>query len=684
MTEERKLVMEKLVLITKRFAGVFVFAVACFCAVLYGLGKFDFTFIRRDLPILGRSTEIIELPDMSQEDKEIENTVSQMGVGENLSGISSVDKAEESSDSEVKAPIKPENYPTAHEASEKGYVISTNPYSGNEDHVLAELILPIVMTRDQIKGKKTVLLDTPVVYEEGGEYFYAVGEGEDYRFSFETYMGYILANDKNTVAVYNSDGRELYLCGHSELMPAYVRDEEGNPLFIDDKKEYFYLDKDGRKMYSGYDGETHSIGLYFDHGASFGKSDNDLRIYDRPQEVEFIDEIDTSDYYVLSSVDPDLAYWIYILRPDYANKVARYNPRFAIALSEAKERFEEEKRLEEEKKNEMLTADTEEVKSPESETLPAESGISETETINTESFDAETSVIPETDVSAEIETETDTETELDLESDTEAETETDTETDTDTETVPADETTEPLTSANSNILIIERTLELIRYAYGAADVDYPDSLDYDYAKAYNFSEGRAAVVDDNGILRYINAAGDVVIDGTGTKMVTASRYITTEYAQPLYRHSENSKGYLYFDSGLVRVRKIERDYTFRNIIYSDSDVILYKDGSEFEIPHGYSLVSYSEGVLVLKGHNGKYGYYHKNGYWIAQPIYTEIRPFSEGLGVIGFEGGKKGVIDIDGNIVVPFAYEYITAPSCGLMTLYSYENGWKLLVKMAK
>ncbi|MBR6603010.1 MAG: WG repeat-containing protein, partial [Clostridia bacterium] len=166
--------------------------------------------------------------------------------------------------------------------------------------------------------------------------------------------------------------------------------------------------------------------------------------------------------------------------------------------------------------------------------------------------------------------------------------------------------------------------------------------------------------------------------------VTASRYIVSEYAEPLYRNSENSKGYLYFDEGLVRVRKLERDYTFRNLIYSDSDVLLYPDGSEFKIPSGFTLVSYSEGVLVLKGNDGKYGYYHKNGYWIAQPIYTEIRPFSEGLGVIGFLGGKKGVIDINGNIVIPFAYEYITAPSDGVLTLYSYEKGWKILVKMEK
>ena len=677
--------MGNIVRAARRLAGLSAFALVCFAALLYGLGKFDFVFIKRDLPISVRGNAVIELPELSDEDKELRDQVSHMGIGENLSGITSGgekkddETAEDQGDSQAQTPALSEYYPSLDQVLASGYIISTDEYISDGDHVLAELILDLVMTRDQIKGEKTVKVDAPVIYEEGGEYFYSVGEDKDYRFSFETYMGYVLVSDKSTVTVYTSEGRMIGTYGHSELTPAYARDAVGNPLFINIDGIYFYLDESGRLLYSSYRDSIHSIGLYFDYGRDFGVSDNPLGVYSRNEDVYFIDEIDTSDFYIRGSIDPDLAYSIYIMRPDYAEKVARYNPRFALALSEVKEQIEEEKRLEEERKNEQLTSAQETLEIPESDTLPIDSEALPAESIEnateTEAFTSELiTEAPESDT--EIVTDKDIESETDTEAETGSASETDTE-------IPEETEKAPVTSLDPNILIIERTLNLVRYGYGYADDDR-STLDYKYAKAYAFSEGRAAVVDDDGILRYINPMGEVVIDGTGTRMVTSSRYITTEYAEPIYRNSENSKGYLYFDNGLVRVRKLERDYTYRNLIYSDSDVLLYGDGSEFVIPHGYTLVAYSEGILVLKGQNGKFGYYHKDGYWIAQPVYTEIRPFSEGLGVIGFEGGKKGVIDKSGNIVIPFAYEYITAPSCGVMTLYNYETGWKIIVKTSK
>lgn len=689
--------MERIMCAVKRASGVLVFALVCFVALLYGMGKFDFVFIERDLPISGRGNAETELPPMSDEDKELQDYVGGMEIGDNLSGVISGghDKEEETDAEGGKNDTPQENehnteyYPSLDFLLSEGYYINTGEYMSSEADTLAELLLDFPTTLDQVKGKKTVKVDSPICYEDGGEYFYNAAEAEDYRFSYEAYMGYLLAYDSSTVTVFTSTGDKVGTYSYSQLSPAFVRDSLGNPLFTDEKGRYFHFDSDGRKMYSSYIDERDSIGLYFNYSRSFGASDNPLKLFYRYEDVYFIDEIDTSDYYIRSSIDPELAYSIYIMRPSYAEKVARSNPRFALALEEAKARVEEEKRLEEERKNEQLTAESETLPSPESDTeapvtelestLTDNSGT-DTEEIGAESdsdtafAESETETAPDTEIETETETNIETETESDTEAETVIETETETDTAEETETVKA-----PETSSDPNILVIERTLNLIRYGYGYAGMS--ETADCKYAKAYNFSEGRAAVVDDDGVLRFINPPGEVVIDGTGTKMVTASRYITTEYAEPLYRNSENSKGYLYFDNGLVRVRKLERDYTFKNLIYSDSDVLLYPDGSEFKIPYGYTLVSYSEGVLVLKGQDGKYGYYHKDGYWIAQPVYTEIRPFSEGLGVIGFLGGKKGVIDKTGSIVIPFAYEYITAPSEGVMTLYSYENGWKLIVK---
>ena len=670
--------MDKLVNILKRAFGLAFFALVCFFAVLYGLGKFDFVFLEREIPISGKGDAVIELPQMSEDDKQVENIVSQMGVGENLSGVASADKTP--LDDEEKKPVQGvelPNYPLLESSLAEGYYPSSERFSLEGGFILSSIVLNVKPTRDHVKGEKDIIIDSPVSYEEGGEYFYASDVDKAYRFSFETYMGYIIANQKTTLTIYNLLGQEIYNCNHSELMPAYIRDSRGNPLFYDENKKLFYLDESGRKMYSDYIDQTDSIGLYFDYSEKFGKSDSDLLLFNRLELVDFVDEIDMKDSYILSSIDSELAYYIYLQNPSYANRVARSNPRFAIALAAAKKQIEEEERLLQEKENELLTADTETMTEPESEsdTPSEESSVDSTLKEDITTYE-ESTAVPETEQITEKEPENTSDTESEISNQTSGQSTDD--------VVPESTETSETVSKDPNILLIERTLELVRYAYGPQDVEYADSLDYRYAKAYNFSEGRAAVVDDRGVLRYINAAGETVIDGTGTKMVTSSRYITTEYAEPLYRHSENSKGYLYFDGGLVRVRRIERDYTFRNIIYSDSDVLLCKDGSEFKLPHGYTLVSYSEDVLVLRGQNGKYGYYHKNGYWIAQPVYTDIKPFSEGLGVIGFKGGKKGVIDAKGNIIIPFAYEYITSLSGGIMTLYDYEEGWTLLAKMAK
>ncbi|MBQ1934601.1 MAG: WG repeat-containing protein, partial [Clostridia bacterium] len=91
-----------------------------------------------------------------------------------------------------------------------------------------------------------------------------------------------------------------------------------------------------------------------------------------------------------------------------------------------------------------------------------------------------------------------------------------------------------------------------------------------------------------------------------------------------------------------------------------------------------------DGVLLLE-RDGLYGYYSIEGRWIAQPIFTFARPFAEGLGVIGFANGIKGVIDTEGNVVIPFEYEEISQVSTGIIAAYSETIGnWQFFGKVAK
>ncbi|MBQ3126332.1 MAG: WG repeat-containing protein, partial [Clostridia bacterium] len=208
-----------------------------------------------------------------------------------------------------------------------------------------------------------------------------------------------------------------------------------------------------------------------------------------------------------------------------------------------------------------------------------------------------------------------------------------------------------------------------------------------YLRTYGFREGRGAAVDTDGRLIFVGTNGYRTLPNKswGNEWVymtnANSRYVAASYVEPLIPDI-TAIGHLYFDRGYVRVRELERDYSYRESITADRELLIDTAGKEFEIPAGYTLEGYSDGILLLE-REGKYGYYSTDGRWIAQPVYTYARPFMEGIGVIGFADGLCGAVDTVGRIVIPFDYTYVSAPSSGVIACYG-EDGWTVLVKMTK
>ncbi|MCQ2354511.1 MAG: WG repeat-containing protein [Clostridia bacterium] len=289
----------------------------------------------------------------------------------------------------------------------------------------------------------------------------------------------------------------------------------------------------------------------------------------------------------------------------------------------------------------------------------------------------------------------------------------DTGTDTGLITDSKTETDNPATTAptpstkpkKSSSIIVSRVFNAYRFAYGNSRPKTDEKKTtvnegvytsyiyqtiswqtaYKYAKAFNFREGRAVTVDDNGIIRVINTSDKSVIYLNRSFRSDASRggqYTTEFYTEPFDR-DVYQLGYFYYDHGLMRLRRCERLSYNINVYDADDDILVDLGGREYHIPDGYSLVSYSEGILLLE-REGRYGYYHKDGYWVAQPLFTYAAPFVEGLGVIGFSDGVRGVIDSNGNIVIPFRYSEITNASSGIIACFNEEDGWKLYAKMSK
>ena len=118
-------------------------------------------------------------------------------------------------------------------------------------------------------------------------------------------------------------------------------------------------------------------------------------------------------------------------------------------------------------------------------------------------------------------------------------------------------------------------------------------------------------------------------------------------------------------------------------IVSDQDILIDPRGNQFNIPTGYKLRSYSNGILLLEK-NGRYGYMNYIGAWIMDPVLKSGEPFLEGVAVCQNSYGSYGVIDREGNVVIPFAYDYISNISGGTIAAYMKDSGWTVYQKMVK
>ncbi len=206
-----------------------------------------------------------------------------------------------------------------------------------------------------------------------------------------------------------------------------------------------------------------------------------------------------------------------------------------------------------------------------------------------------------------------------------------------------------------------------------------------FTSAYPYTNGLAAVTSyyNRGGLYFVGENGQRAFTTYMTYVNRHSRYVISNYLPPLTNGIE-SIGFYYFDHGLTRVRRQIIDnwnWSAGGVvsIVSEDDILIRADGSEYELPAGYTLEGYSDGVLLLSK-NGRYGFLSCNE-WIAQPIYADAIPFVSGIGVLVTEDGRYGAIDSMGEIVLPFAYSHISQVSDGVIAAYlENEDGgaWEL------
>ena len=70
------------------------------------------------------------------------------------------------------------------------------------------------------------------------------------------------------------------------------------------------------------------------------------------------------------------------------------------------------------------------------------------------------------------------------------------------------------------------------------------------------------------------------------------------------------------------------------------------------------------------------------GRWISTPDYKFARPFSEGLAVVCDNDGNFGMIDLNGDTVVPCVFTNLTNSSDGVILAYAQKYGYYIINKV--
>lgn len=177
----------------------------------------------------------------------------------------------------------------------------------------------------------------------------------------------------------------------------------------------------------------------------------------------------------------------------------------------------------------------------------------------------------------------------------------------------------------------------------------------EYAAVYGMCEGVAVAVDKDGRL-YLYGEDGALISG--------------EYLGP-ETNDVTATGYFFVRNGLTRARRP-----------SGEEVVLRADGRELLLPSGFKVLAYSDGAVMLSGADGC-GFLGADGRWISPPDYAEVRPFKEGLAVVRNGEGLYGMIDLDGNAVIPCLFDSISDCSDGVILAYTQKLGYCLFNKLS-
>lgn len=205
-----------------------------------------------------------------------------------------------------------------------------------------------------------------------------------------------------------------------------------------------------------------------------------------------------------------------------------------------------------------------------------------------------------------------------------------------------------------------------------------------YEVGPSFSEGLAAVQDENGKWGYIDQTGKVVIPFQYTLAWNFSEGLAGVYLNGKWGFIDKTEKvvipYQYdearsFFEGLamVRVGSAEIKYGF-----------IDKTGKEV-IPRQYNRArDFSEGFAAVRDENSKWGFIDKTGKEVIPCQYITVGDFSEGLAWVYDENGEKNFIDRTGKVGIPYQYKNAYSFFEGLAMVSNENSKWGFIDKTGK
>lgn len=279
---------------------------------LYYVGAYDISFIERPESWKNNFTYLKEIfreePADTEETEPADTEPAETTAPEEETTAEPSNKGHKKSDKQSKAEII--TFKTVDELKKEGFALTDKVWDST--CVLGKLKCSYDWPKSFSYSKKTYDAEEFTYYDDGTETKREVVKKTADRPALETYMGYIIYDDRGKLYLISPDGAVMTGYDDTSYIPAYTRDLEGRPLFYRaysenlpyptelekeaDKdgnrkwlkyselqvqcKKYYYLSESGQYFIeSDYNDATDNRGLYFDYPAYYGNTDSDLKRY---------------------------------------------------------------------------------------------------------------------------------------------------------------------------------------------------------------------------------------------------------------------------------------------------------------------------------------------------------------------------------------------------------------------